>query len=82
VLHDWSVRRLEEASREQKAAAKPAKSVRTLAPELEELQGHMREALGLKTVLTGTEKKGKIVLSYNSAQELEHLYEAIGRLLD
>ena len=41
----------------------------------------MREALGLKTALTGTENKGKITLSYNSAEELEHLYEVLGRLL-
>ena len=45
------------------------------------LQNAMREALGLKTTLSGTETRGKITLSYNSAQELEHLYEVIGRLL-
>jgi hypothetical protein len=55
---------------------------KVLAPELETLQNSMREALGLKTTLTGSEKKGKIVLSYNTAEELEHLYEVIGRLLD
>lgn len=80
VLHDWSVRKLEEAAKEQKNV-KPQKPVRAMAPELEELQSHMREALGLKTTLSGTAKKGKITLSYNSAQELEHLYEVIGRLL-
>lgn len=78
VLHGWSVRRLEEASREKPAAPK---TVRTITPELEELQNSMREALGLKTTLTGSEKKGKIVLSYSTAEELEHLYEVIGRLL-
>ena len=79
VLHGWSVRRLEEAAREKPAAPK---AVRTITPELEELQNSMREALGLKTVLSGNEKKGKITLSYNSTEELEHLYEVIGRLLD
>lgn len=78
VLHGWSVRRLEEASREKPASSK---AVRTIAPELESLQNSMREALGLKTTLSGTEKKGRIVLSYNTAEELEHLYEVIGRLL-
>ena len=78
VLHGWSVRRLEEAAREKPAAPK---TVRTITPELEELQNSMREALGLKTTLTGSEKKGKIVLSYSTAEELEHLYEVIGRLL-
>ena len=79
VLHGWSVRRLEEAARERAASGRSA--VRTLTPELEGLQSSMREALGLKTVLSGTEKKGKITLSYHSAEELEHLYEVIGRLL-
>ena len=78
VLHGWSVRRLEEAAREKAASVKPA---RVMTPELEDLQNSMREALGLKTVFSGTEKKGKITLSYNSAEELEHLYEVIGRLL-
>ena len=78
VLHGWSVRRLEEAAREKPVASRV---VRTIPPELESLQNSMREALGLKTTLTGSEKKGKIVLSYNTAEELEHLYEVIGRLL-
>ena len=78
VVHGWSVRRLEEEAREK---TKPAPRNCTLAPELEELQNSMREALGLKTTSSGNEKKGKLTLSYNSADELEHLYEAIGRLL-
>jgi len=80
VLHGYSVRRLEEAAREKPAAAKPKKE-KLLSPELSELQSSMREALGLKTVFSGNEKKGKITLSYSSAEELEHLYEVIGRLL-
>lgn len=79
VLHGYSVRRLEEAAKEK---PKPqSRHTSALTPELDALQSSMREALGLKTTLCGTEKKGKITLSYNSAQELEHLYEIIGRLL-
>lgn len=80
VLHGYSVRKLEEAAKE-KPAAPPKSTPKQLAPELEALQSSMREALGLKVTLAGTEKKGKITLSYHSAQELENLYEAIGRLL-
>jgi len=80
VLNGYSVRRLEEAARE-RPKAEQKKHSETLTPELEALQSSMREALGLKTTLSGTEKKGKITLSYNTAQELEHLYEIIGRLL-
>lgn len=53
-----------------------------LSSELHTLQDTMRQALGLKTVLTGNEKKGKITLSYNSSEELEHLYEVVGRLTE
>ncbi|MEG1570045.1 MAG: ParB/RepB/Spo0J family partition protein [Clostridia bacterium] len=82
VLHDYSVRKLEELAK-QSAVPEPKKAPAptTMAPELGALQNAMREALGLKTLLVGTEKKGKITLSYHSAAELEHLYEVIGRLL-
>lgn len=79
VLQGYSVRRLEEMAKEK--PAKPSKKIKSLSPELDMLQSNMREALGLKTTLTGTEKKGKITLAYHSAEELEHLYEVISRLL-
>ena len=79
VLHACSVRKLEEMAR-----AKPAPKSQPapqLTPELSTLQDALREALGLKTSLQGNETKGRITLSYSSAEELEHLYEVIGRLL-
>ena len=63
-------------------AVKKSAAPRPLTPELHTLQDTMRQALGLKTVLTGNEKKGKITLSYNSSEELEHLYEVVGRLTE
>lgn len=80
VLHEYSVRRLEEAARE-KPAAQPKKAAPSLSSEMDTLQNSMREAFGLKTTLTGNERKGKITLSYNSAEELEHLYEVVCRLI-
>lgn len=80
VLHDYSVRRLEEAARE-KPVAQTKKAAPSLSPEMDTLQNNMREAFGLKTTLTGNERKGKITLSYNSAEELEHLYDVICRLI-
>ena len=41
----------------------------------------MREVLGVKTVFTGNDKKGKITLSYNSTEELEGIFQAITKLL-
>jgi len=81
VTLGYSVRKLEELAKDKPKVNKPIKTRKTITPELDALQNSMREALGLKTVLSGTEKKGKITLSYNSAEELEHLYEVIGRLL-
>ena len=80
VLHAYSVRKLEEMARQTPAAQKDAPPA-SLSPELIALQDAMREALGLRIVLAGNEKKGRITLCYSNAQELEHLYEAIGRLL-
>ena len=84
VSESLSVRKLEELAREEPAApaAKKSAAPRPLTPELHTLQDTMRQALGLKTVLTGNEKKGKITLSYNSSEELEHLYEVVGRLTE
>lgn len=81
VTLGYSVRKLEELVKDKPKANKPLRASKIITPELDALQNSMREALGLKTVLSGTEKKGKITLSYNSAEELEHLYEVIGRLL-
>ena len=80
VLHGHSVRKLEELAKA-RPAVRQAAPKREAGPELIALQNAMREALGLRTTLSGTETRGKITLSYNSAEELEHLYEVIGRLL-
>ena len=81
VLHEYSVRKLEEMARE-KQEPQVKKAPPAISPEMNTLQNHMREAFGLKTTLTGNEKRGKITLSYNSAEELEHLYDVVSRLLD
>ena len=44
-------------------------------------QDAMREVLGVKTVLTGNGQKGKITISYNSADELEGIFQAVSKLL-
>ena len=82
VLHDYNVRRLEEIAQKQTVRVRTASAaVRVMSAELTSLEDTVREALGVKTALTGNEKKGKITLTYNSAQELEHIYEVFGRLI-
>lgn len=84
VEKGYSVRQLEAAAAERRkaAAAKPPvkKPARTLSVELTELEGRIRETMGVRATLTGSEKKGRIVLQYYSKEELEHLSELIGRL--
>ena len=69
LLLGWSVRQLEAAAKEapeKKEKKKPA----PLPVEYGELTDRLRSATGLKVSLTGTEKKGKIVLEYASQEEL------------
>ena len=81
VLHDYNVRKLEEMAQKQPAPERSAPAPkRNLSAELSSLQDTMREALGVKTALTGNERKGKITLTYSSEQELEHIYEVFGRI--
>lgn len=83
ILHDYSVRKLEElAQREALPKMASVAPVRTLSAELNTLQNTMREALGVKTVLSGNEKKGKILLTYSSQEELEHIFEVMDRLVN
>lgn len=81
VLHDYSVRKLEEIAQKKLAAARSTSATKNLSAELVSLEDTVREALGVKTALSGNERKGKITLTYSNTQELEHIYEVFGRLL-
>lgn len=77
-----SVRQLEELVKEVPAVPKQEKKKEhVLPPELKELETSIREVMGVKATLTGTVKKGRIVLQYSSREELESLYEQINRLV-
>lgn len=84
VAQGYSVRKLEELAKQPatEKSEKPKRSpAATLSPEMATLQDAMREVLGVKTVFTGNDKKGKITLSYNSTEELEGIFQAITKLL-
>ena len=80
----YSVRQLEalaaatKAEPEKPRATKPKKAA--LPAELTELESRIRETMGVRATLTGTVKKGKIVLQYYSQDELEHLNDLLLRL--
>ena len=81
VLHGYNVRKLEDmAQKPAMLAAAAAAPKRSLTSELSSLEDTVRETLGVKTTLSGNERKGKITLTYSSTQELEHIYEVFGRL--
>lgn len=58
----------------------PAKEPPVLPLELEDMRERLQNVLGVRASLRGSLKKGKIVLQYNSAEELEAIYEAMERL--
>ena len=83
----YSVRQLEQLAcpapggrRATAQAPRKVKNARPLPPELKELEGRVRETLGMRATLSGNAKKGKIVLQYYSQEELERLYEVLEKL--
>lgn len=84
VQEGWSVRQLENAAAllRQNSAKLPRqeKPLHTLPAELNELESLCRETFGMRVTLTGTAKKGKIVLQYYSQDELERLNEVLQQL--
>lgn len=79
VLHAYSVRRLEQLA---KQAPQPPRTAKLLAlsGELAEFKNALREAIGVKTDILGNKHKGKIVFTYSSSDELEHLYEMFSKI--
>jgi ParB family chromosome partitioning protein len=73
-----SVRRLEQLASNVKTK-KPVRKRKavTLPAELNELQDKIRLKTGLKSTMTGTISKGKIVLQYSTREELERLNDVL-----
>ncbi len=84
LAEGWSVRQLEtNAALLRQDASKlprPEKKLRTLPVELTELESLCRETFGMRATLSGTAKKGKIVLQYYSQEELERLNDLLQQL--
>ena len=84
VAEGWSVRQLEAAAallkQESSKLPKPEKNLHVLPAELTELENLCRETFGMRATLTGSSKKGKIVLQYYSQEELERLNEVLQSL--
>lgn len=79
VREGMSVRELERLAAQ--PGEKPTKpEPKPLPSELNDMQERLQNVLGVRTALHGNLKKGKIILQYDSAEELEAIYEAMERL--
>jgi len=80
IAGGWSVRRLEEAAAEENGRQKPKPEKKPMPVELHELQERFLKTMGVRTTLVGNAKKGRITLTYSSADELEHINDMLLQL--
>ena len=79
VLHSYSVRKLEQLAKQPLRASRTARPA-ALTGELVGFKESLRETVGVKTDILGNKNKGKIVFTYSSSDELEHLYEVFSKI--
>ena len=78
VAEGMSVRQLEQAAAAAKAPRPaPRKKPAALSAELSELREKIQMKTGLKSTLTGSDRRGKITLQYSSREELERLNDLL-----
>lgn len=83
VERGYSVRELEAIAAQRREAGREVpkpKRRHSLSVELAELEGRIRETIGMRVTLSGSEKKGRIVLQYATQEELERFNELILRM--
>ena len=72
--HSWSVRTTEEGVSEEPSDS----AARSAAAELETLEGSLQSHLLTKVRITGSERRGRIEISYATSDELERLVALLG----
>jgi ParB family chromosome partitioning protein len=73
-----SVRKTEDRVRQMREGAAPAKrSKPAVSPDMEKLQGGLRDALGTKVTLSRARKGGRITIEYYDDDDLGRLYERL-----
>lgn len=75
-----NVRQMEQLVKASGSKPKKKPAPKRIPAELEELQEKIRVRTGMKSTLTGSIAKGRIVLQYSSREELEHLNDMLDRL--
>lgn len=79
VNQGLSVRALEALCRKPEVTPHPVPAMP--APELRDFAERLQRATGVRAQITGDLKRGKLTLTYRSAQELESLYQALEQVL-
>ena len=80
ILEGLSVRALEKMAAQPEPAPRPRPAPRPLPLELQDMENRMRETFGLRTMFKGNRKRGKIILQYETEDDLERLYQCLERL--
>lgn len=75
IQQGWNVRQLERiAALPEEPAVKPAVPK---SPEIKKLEKMAREAFGTHAKIDGDENKGRLILSYTSAEDLERIWDVL-----
>ena len=80
IAEGLSVRALEKLAAETALPVRPERPVRQLPLELQDMENRLREAFGVRALLKGSRKKGKVILQYTTEDELEAIYQAMEKL--
>ena len=71
----WSVRQLERICAQQNEERKPEKPVKYRDPEFKRLERMARDVFGTRAELTGDESKGKLVVHYQTPEDLQRIWD-------
>ena len=77
----WSVRQLEKICQQQlEKKEEPKPEPKPVDPEYKRLERMERDVFGSRVELSGDEQKGKLVVHYQSADDLQRIYEIMDHL--
>ncbi len=78
VAQGWSVRQLERICSQQSDEQKEAKlKAKVRDPEFKKLERMARDVFGTRAELSGDEQKGKLVVHYQTAEDLQRIWELL-----
>ena len=78
VAEGWSVRQLEKICAQQAAGKKPEKKPEPPRdPEFKRLERMARDVFGTKAELTGNETHGKLIVHYQTADDLQRIWDLL-----